>query len=189
VYTGSPDTGYLKQTKKQYIVWSLVLAAGIDAVYCYFMCVVITYKGRMNKPDEEEKMEEEKKDEEKKDEEKKDEEKKDEEKKDEEMEPMMEEMEPMMEEPMMEEPMMEDPPMEWNHQRSYWSSNNKNHYLGVTSIFSDLHPYKRVTEQEHRHKIWNPPLILDQASRIYIRYISYIFQIQHYELNRYYLRT
>lgn len=64
VYTGSPDTGYLKQTKKQYIVWSLVLAAAIDAVYAYFLCVCQTYKNALNKPDEEEKMEEEPKKEE-----------------------------------------------------------------------------------------------------------------------------
>merc|ERR1711959_385520 len=48
VYTGSPDTGYYKQTKKQYIVWSLVIAAAIDAIYSYFLCVTITYKGRLN---------------------------------------------------------------------------------------------------------------------------------------------
>merc|ERR1711924_517444 len=49
VYTGSPDTGYLKQTKKQYIVWSLVIAAAIDAVYAYFICVTGTYKNLLNK--------------------------------------------------------------------------------------------------------------------------------------------
>jgi hypothetical protein len=54
VYTGSPDTGYLKQTKKQYIVWSLVLGAAIDAIYSYFLCVCITYKDAVNESLEEE---------------------------------------------------------------------------------------------------------------------------------------
>lgn len=81
VYTGSPDTGYLKQTKKQYIVWSLVLAAAIDAVYAYFLCVCQTYKNALNKPDEPEKMEE----------------------------PKMMEEEPKKEEPKEEKMMMEEP--------------------------------------------------------------------------------
>jgi ribosomal protein L12E/L44/L45/RPP1/RPP2 len=52
----------------------MFLAAAIDAVYAYFMCVCLTYKTRLNKPDEEEKKEEEpKKEEEKKEEEKKEE--------------------------------------------------------------------------------------------------------------------
>jgi len=72
VYTGTADLGYIKQTKKQFIVWSMFLAAAIDAVYAYFLCVCHTYKTRLNKPDEEEKKEEEKKEEEKKEEEKKD---------------------------------------------------------------------------------------------------------------------
>jgi len=74
VYTGTADLGYIKQTKKQFIVWSMFLAAAIDSVYAYFLCVCHTYKTRLNKPDEEEKKEpeEEKKEEEKKEEEKKD---------------------------------------------------------------------------------------------------------------------
>jgi len=60
----------------------MFLAAAIDAVYAYFMCVCLTYKTRLNKPDEEEKKEEKK-------EEEKMEEKKEEEKKDDMMEPEM----------------------------------------------------------------------------------------------------
>ena len=37
VYTGTADLGYIKQTKKQFIVWSMFLAAAIDAVYAYFL--------------------------------------------------------------------------------------------------------------------------------------------------------
>lgn len=49
VYSGTSDTGYLKQTKRQYIVWSLYLAAVIDAFYAYFICVTRSYSNRMNK--------------------------------------------------------------------------------------------------------------------------------------------
>lgn len=93
VYTGSPDTGYLKQTKKQYIVWSLVIAAAIDALYSYFICVTGNYKSRLNKEESEDAFaipgppglgsfpgvggDDEKKDDEKKDEGEKTDEKKD----------------------------------------------------------------------------------------------------------------
>lgn len=78
VYTGTADLGYLKQQKKEFIVWNMYLAAAIDACYAYFLCVCHTYKTALNKKEDEQKEEpeEEKKEEEKKDD-KMEEEKKD----------------------------------------------------------------------------------------------------------------
>uniref|UniRef100_A0A7S3MY32 Uncharacterized protein n=1 Tax=Strombidium inclinatum TaxID=197538 RepID=A0A7S3MY32_9SPIT len=83
VYTGTADTGYIKQTKKQYIVWSIFLAAVVDFFYAYFICVVRSYARRLAapKPKKEEKAEDKKEDEG---------EKMDEAKMDEEAAPMME---------------------------------------------------------------------------------------------------
>jgi len=48
VYTGTTDTGYLKQTKKQFIVWSLFSAAVIGALYAYFICVCKSYSNTLD---------------------------------------------------------------------------------------------------------------------------------------------
>ena len=50
---GTPESGYWSQSKKQYIFFSIFLAAIISAVYAYFMCVAVTYKNALepkNKP-------------------------------------------------------------------------------------------------------------------------------------------
>jgi len=57
VYTGTADTGYIKQTKKQYIVWSLFVAAVVDAFYAYFICICRSYQRRMAPPKEKSKKE------------------------------------------------------------------------------------------------------------------------------------
>jgi TRAP-type C4-dicarboxylate transport system permease small subunit len=49
VYTGTSDIGYIKQTKKQFIVWQLYIACIIDAFYAYFICMTRAYSNRMNK--------------------------------------------------------------------------------------------------------------------------------------------
>lgn len=84
---GTPEAGYYKQSKKQYIFFSIFIAAILVSLNMYFMCVSVTYKSALNKPEEDKPADDEaksssskksKKDDEKKDEEKKDEEKKDE---------------------------------------------------------------------------------------------------------------
>ena len=87
VYTGTADLGYIKQTKKQHIVWNLFLASAISAIYAYFLCVCHRYKEALNKPDDEKKEEEEKKED--KEEEKKDDKMEEEKKDDMMMEPEM----------------------------------------------------------------------------------------------------
>ena len=67
MYTGTNDTGYLKQTKKQFIVWSLFSAAVIGAFYAYFICVTRAYSNRLDKSSKKEKKEEAPKDEPKED--------------------------------------------------------------------------------------------------------------------------
>ena len=52
VYTGTADSGYFKQTKRQFIVWSLFSAFAIDAAYAYFICVTRSYSNRRNKNSE-----------------------------------------------------------------------------------------------------------------------------------------
>lgn len=46
---GSPETGYWSQSKKQYIFFSLFIAAIIIAMYMYFMCVTVTYQSALEK--------------------------------------------------------------------------------------------------------------------------------------------
>ena len=49
---GTPEAGYYKQSKKQYIFFSIFIAASLVFCYKYFMCVAVTYKGALNKPEE-----------------------------------------------------------------------------------------------------------------------------------------
>ena len=49
VYTGTSDIGYIKQTKKQFIVWNLYLASIVCAYYAYFICLTRSYMKRMAK--------------------------------------------------------------------------------------------------------------------------------------------
>lgn len=44
---GTPESGYWSQSKKQYIFFSIFIAAIIIAVYMYFMCVAVTYKNAL----------------------------------------------------------------------------------------------------------------------------------------------
>lgn len=62
VIIGSEHSGYLKQTKKQYIFWSLFITCVIDGFYAYFICVCKFYYNRLReapppKEDEEKKDE------------------------------------------------------------------------------------------------------------------------------------
>lgn len=47
VYIGSAEAGYFKQTKKQYVFWSIFCSLIIDGLYAYFICVVASYKNAM----------------------------------------------------------------------------------------------------------------------------------------------
>lgn len=58
---GTPEAGYYKQSKKQYIFFSIFIAAILIALNMYFMCVAVTYKSAMNKPEEKETADDEKK--------------------------------------------------------------------------------------------------------------------------------
>lgn len=49
---GTPEAGYYKQSKKQYIFFSIFIAAILIALNMYFMCVAVTYKSALNKPEE-----------------------------------------------------------------------------------------------------------------------------------------
>lgn len=46
---GTPEAGYYNQSKKQYIFFSLFIAAIIAALWAYFLCVAVTYKGAFEK--------------------------------------------------------------------------------------------------------------------------------------------
>lgn len=46
---GTPESGYWSQSKKQYIFFSLFIAAIIIALYMYFMCVTVTYQSALEK--------------------------------------------------------------------------------------------------------------------------------------------
>jgi len=49
VLTGTSDVGYVKLTKKQFIVTQLYLATVVDFLFAYFLCVCKSYSNRMNK--------------------------------------------------------------------------------------------------------------------------------------------
>lgn len=51
VLTGTSDVGYVKLTKKQFIVTQLYLMTIVDFLYAYFICVTRSYSNRMNKKD------------------------------------------------------------------------------------------------------------------------------------------
>lgn len=50
---------HFKQTKKQYVFWSVFLSLFIDGLYAYFICVVVHYRNALRKEEEEEKAAEE----------------------------------------------------------------------------------------------------------------------------------
>jgi len=52
VMFGQPELGYTKQTKKQFVFWSIFLSLTIDAFYAYFICVVSRYKNALAPPAE-----------------------------------------------------------------------------------------------------------------------------------------
>jgi amino acid transporter len=58
---GTPEAGYYKQSKKQYIFFSIFIAAILISLNMYFMCVSVTYKSALNKPEEEKAADEENK--------------------------------------------------------------------------------------------------------------------------------
>ena len=41
---GTPESGYWSQSKKQYIFFSIFIAAIVCAIWAYFMCVCVTYQ-------------------------------------------------------------------------------------------------------------------------------------------------
>lgn len=47
VMFGQPEIGYIKQTKKQFVFWSIFLSLTIDGFYAYFICVVSHYKNAL----------------------------------------------------------------------------------------------------------------------------------------------
>lgn len=47
VMFGQPELGYVKQTKKQFVFWSVFLSLTIDGFYAYFICVVSHYKNAL----------------------------------------------------------------------------------------------------------------------------------------------
>lgn len=47
VYTGTSDTGYMKQTKRQFIVWQLYIATCLSFLFAYFLCVTRSYSKRL----------------------------------------------------------------------------------------------------------------------------------------------
>jgi hypothetical protein len=49
VMFGQPEIGYIKQTKKQFVFWSVFLSLTIDGFYAYFICVVSHYKNALPK--------------------------------------------------------------------------------------------------------------------------------------------
>lgn len=55
VYIGSSETGYFKQTKKQYVFYSILFAICIDGLYAYFICVNASYKKALKHEAEENK--------------------------------------------------------------------------------------------------------------------------------------
>jgi len=54
VMIGQHEIGYIKQTKKQYVFWSVFCSLTIDGFYAYFICVVSSYKNALT-PKEDEK--------------------------------------------------------------------------------------------------------------------------------------
>ena len=54
VEMGQADFKY-KQTKKQYVFWSVFTSLFIDGLYAYFICVVARYRNALRKEEEEEK--------------------------------------------------------------------------------------------------------------------------------------
>lgn len=45
---------HFKQTKKQYVFWSVFVSLAIDGFYAYFICVVARYRNALRKEEEEE---------------------------------------------------------------------------------------------------------------------------------------
>lgn len=56
VKTGNDGIGFLKATRKQEIVFSLYIAAVIDALFAYFICVIANYCNALKEPEDEKKM-------------------------------------------------------------------------------------------------------------------------------------
>lgn len=52
VKTGNDGIGFLKATRKQEIVFSLYIAAVIDALFAYFICVIANYCNALKEPEE-----------------------------------------------------------------------------------------------------------------------------------------
>jgi len=50
VMFGQPEIGYMKQTKKQFVFWSVFLSLTIDGFYAYFICIVSHYKNALSPP-------------------------------------------------------------------------------------------------------------------------------------------
>jgi len=50
VMFGQPELGYVKQTKKQFVFWSVFFSLTIDGFYAYFICVVSHYKNALSPP-------------------------------------------------------------------------------------------------------------------------------------------
>jgi len=53
VKTGNDGIGFVKATRKQEIVFSLYIAAVIDALFAYYICVVANYCNALKEPEEE----------------------------------------------------------------------------------------------------------------------------------------
>lgn len=49
VLSGAPEIGYWKQTRKQFLFWSVFFSITIDAFYAYFICIIASYKTQMKK--------------------------------------------------------------------------------------------------------------------------------------------
>lgn len=56
VKTGNDGIGFLRATRKQEIVFSLYIAAVIDALFAYFICVIANYCNALKEPEDEKKM-------------------------------------------------------------------------------------------------------------------------------------
>jgi hypothetical protein len=54
VKTGNDGIGFLTATRKQEVVFSLYIAAVIDALFAYYICVVANYCEAINKKEREE---------------------------------------------------------------------------------------------------------------------------------------
>jgi len=52
VKTGNDGIGFLTATRKQEVVFSLYIAAVIDALFAYYICVVANYCNALKEPEE-----------------------------------------------------------------------------------------------------------------------------------------